>query len=413
MPNAAHHAPIQPGRRKGEAPTRSASSSHSAATGSIDGYRSTRTHVCCQRVTRRVLLTGDEGTGTLAAVRALRAAGHEPWLAVSRPGTYAARSNAVAGILRVTDPNAAPSDHAAEVAAHARRLEVDAVLPGTEGSLRALTGFEQLFDGIALGTCGAEALDRATDKTTLARLAAEAGLVSPPTYELHDGDLPDGLGWPLVVKPVASVTTDGDVQLSREVRRVENRDELERATAAGGTWLAQPYLSGRLGAIGGVAWRGRLVCASHQVSPRIWPVDRGISSYAVTVDRDPTLEAGVARLLELVGWSGVFGVQFIHADDGAYVIDLNPRIYGSTALAVAAGHDLQAIWLELLLGGEPQVPPYRVGVRYRVEEDDVRAIVALRDWGIGLLPRRNTVHGVFALRDPRRHSIGAGGLLPR
>ena len=51
-------------------------------------------------------------------------------------------------------------------------------------------------------------------------------------------------------------------------------------------------------------------------------------------------------------------------------------------------------------------PPYRPGVRYRVEEDDIRALwwrfrtgersEALR----GLVPKRHTVHGVGSLRDP-------------
>src|SRR5204863_7896517 len=49
------------------------------------------------RETRRVLVEDrDGGTAALAAVRALRAAGFEPW--VSRGDGYAARSRAVAGV---------------------------------------------------------------------------------------------------------------------------------------------------------------------------------------------------------------------------------------------------------------------------------------------------------------------------
>jgi predicted ATP-grasp superfamily ATP-dependent carboligase len=351
-------------------------------------------------MTERVLFTGDEGTGTLAAVRGLRAAGFAPWLAVSRARTYAARSNAVAGVLRVPDAKDEPSAHLLRVAEEAKRLGVAAVLPGTEGSLRALTGQEEAFRGIALGTSPPDALERATDKGSLALLASAAGLESPPTHEVIDGRAPEGLEFPAVVKPLASVLPGEARYETREVRRVDTPDELRRHTRGETGWLVQPYVRGILGAIGGVAWEGRLVCASHQVSPRIWPVERGISSYAVTVERNPELEEGVAKLIELVGWSGVFGVQFIHSQGRSYVIDLNPRVYGSTALAIRAGHNLPAIWADLLLGREPHVGPYRVGVRYRVEEDDVRAILATRSWR-GLLPRGDTVHGIFDPRDPK------------
>lgn len=346
-----------------------------------------------------VLLTGDEGTGTLAAVRGLRAAGFEPWVAVSRDRTYAARSRAAAGVLRVPDAKDEPVRHAVAVANEALRLDAAAVLPGTEGSLRALTGSEGLFGDIPVGTSTSEALERATDKATLSRFASTAGLESPATHEIENGSLPDDLEFPLIVKPVASVVPDGEVYRSHEVHRVESADHLRRVVEAGGRWLVQPYVTGTLGAIGGVAWEGRVVSASHQISPRIWPVARGISSYAVTVEPNHALEDGVARLIELVGWSGVFGVQFIHSKGRSFVIDLNPRIYGSTALAIKAGHNLPAIWTDLLLGREPRPGPYKIGVRYRVEEDDIRAILARRDWR-GLIPHRDTVHGVFDPRDP-------------
>lgn len=352
----------------------------------------------------RLLLCADESTGSLAAVRGLRAGGYEPWVAVSRPGTYAARSRAAAGVVSVPDAKDDAAAFVEALAAEARRLGVAAVLPATEGTLRALTGRETALDAV-VGTGPAEALDRATDKESLARLAAEAGLDVPETVDARTGRV----RFPAILKPAASVSVAADGAMrSAEAIRVADEAELEAALAglpADERWLLQPYVSGTLAAICGVAWEGRLVCASHQLSPRIWPPGRGISSFAVTVPRDAEREAGVARLLGLVGWSGIFGVQFLLAGGRAWAIDLNPRVYGSLALAIAAGQNLPAIWADLLLGREPRVAGYRVGVGYRVEEDDVRAIaVAARrgDLGAlrGLVPRRRTTHGVFSLRDP-------------
>lgn len=165
-------------------------------------------------------------------------------------------------------------------------------------------------------------------------------------------------------------------------------------------------MKGTLEAICGVAWRGEAVCLMHQESPRIWPPGQGISCFARTVRRDPEREARVRALLAALGWSGIFGLQFLRVGARSYAIDFNPRVYGSLGLAVAAGQNLPAIWADLLLGRRPVIGPYDEGVRYRVVGDDLRALA--RGWREGcrgtvveaLLPRRGTVHGAFRLGDP-------------
>ena len=111
--------------------------------------------------------------------------------------------------------------------------------------------------------------------------------------------------------------------------------------------------------------------------------------------------------MRALGWSGLFQAQFVRTPGGEhYLIDLNPRPNGSLTLAVAAGLNLPGIWLSLLLGRRPYVDGYRVGVRYRHEEKDALAqaqmlvdgelLGALR----GFVPRRDTTHAIFSLRDP-------------
>jgi carbamoyl-phosphate synthase large subunit len=254
-----------------------------------------------------------------------------------------------------------------------------------------------------------EALATATDKSLLPALCRQVGLSSPPTSPAHAVD-PHRLTYPAIVKPTESVAArDGGALVHTTAEVVSEPVQMEALLRrrSDEDLLVQPYLTGQLSAVCGVAWKGELVCAVHQTSPRIWPPDRGISSFAVTVPPDTELERKVGRLVDLVGWSGVFGLQYLRTCEGPVVLDLNPRIYGSTALAVAAGVNLPAIWLDLLLGDEPAVPAYRVGVHYRVEETDPRAVAVIasqrhyRAALAGLLPRRHTVHAVFSWRDPQ------------
>jgi predicted ATP-grasp superfamily ATP-dependent carboligase len=356
----------------------------------------------------RLLVPDDDFTAVLAAVRALRRGGYEPWLAMSVPSVYAARSRATAGTVPVPDAGPDPDGFVAALAEAAARLRVAAVLPGTETSLSALAGRERDFpEGVVLGVPPREIVERAVDKSVLAELAAAAGLKVPETRTVDSGDV-DGISYPAVVKPVtSSVRVDGALRLGR-VRKIGSAAELRAALEwmPGDALIVQPYLEGALSAACGVFWEGRLLCVEHQVARRIWPPDCGVSSYAETVPRDPELEERIAKLLGAIGWNGIFELQFIRRPEGDYVIDLNTRFYGSLALAVRSGLNLPVIWVDLLLGRMPRIGGYRVGVRYRSEQRDARAIVhgfrsgrrleALR----ACLPRPRTVHAIFSARDP-------------
>jgi len=362
----------------------------------------------------RLLLTVDEGRGSLAAVRALRAAGHQPVVGLWRSDTYAGRSRAIAGSLHLPDPQLDPEGHGEAIRLAAEREGFAAVLPGTEPSLHALADHPiALPPGCVLGLDSPAALARATDKQLLHRLAREAGLNVLPQVVREGTALLDGgvdLDFPVVVKPVRSVEGAGGGRLEVvKVRSAATPAEMRAAVAEAPErlWLVQPLVEGTLEAVCGVAWRGEMVCAVHQESPRIWPPGQGTSSFARTTRPDREQEAAVGALLATIGWSGIFGLQFLRVDGRSYVIDLNPRVYGSMALAIAAGHNLPAIWVELLLGRRPAVSPYRVGTSYRMLEEDLRAVA--REWRIGhrvealqaLIPRRRTVHPELSLRDPR------------
>ena len=360
-----------------------------------------------------VLLAGDPNYGLLTTVRALRAAGYAPWLAVSEPErTYAARSQATAGTVLVRDPDLDGEGFVRDLTTAAARLSVAAVLPSTETHLLALAGHEADFAGIAFGIPARERVEWATDKALLPELAAGAGLQTPPTTKVARGDTETlrTFGFPAIVKPLRSRIWNPDVTVSAHpAHYVSSEQAAEEAleTLPGAKGLVQPYIPGQLTSVAGVSWEGELVCALHQASIRIWPVSAGTSAYAETIPPDDELERGVGSLLRAIGWSGLFQAQFIRDPRGEhYLIDFNPRIYGSLALAVAAGLNLPGIWVDLLLGRRPDVGGYRVGTRFRNEEKDVRALARMLVGGErrralrGFVPRRGTTHVIFSLRDP-------------
>ena len=150
-----------------------------------------------------------------------------------------------------------------------------------------------------------------------------------------------------------------------------------------------------------------IVCSVHKRSDRTYPPDAGVFAYGRTVEPDPALERGCARLLGEIGWSGLFNLQFLEDASGEpLLIDLNPRAYHSLALAIGAGANLPAVWCDLVLGRPPRAVRPRAGVRFRAEEEDLRALRILARNGArtqvagALLPRPRTVHALFQARDP-------------
>ncbi|MDN5858538.1 MAG: ATP-grasp domain-containing protein [Pseudonocardia sp.] len=359
----------------------------------------------------RVLVSGGEYTGGLAAVRALRAAGYAPWVADPVDGSYGALSRAAAGSVRVTDPRTDALSFAGELAKAASRLGAAAVLPGTEPALLALGEHRDLFPSeVAVGAPDPELTIAATDKQRLAARAVAAGFAVPPTelvtlHDLHSGSVDPP--YPVVVKPVRSELVGSSGLQRFEVVSAHDRGELVAALAelpdhAG---LVQPYLTGPIRTVNGVAWNGEVVAAVHKLAERTWPLDCGVVCYARTVPVDPDVDRCARALIADIGWSGLFNLQMISSGGRHHVIDLNPRIYHSLALAVAAGANLPAIWTALLLGRQPPLGEIRAGVRFRSEED------AMALWGTfrsgrrgaalrGLVPRPGTAHAVMSLRDP-------------
>jgi predicted ATP-grasp superfamily ATP-dependent carboligase len=358
----------------------------------------------------RVLVTGSEHPAGLAAVRALDRAGFEAWAAVQSRRALGARSRAAAGLVDVPDPRAAPDAFVTALADAAKRLDVAAVLPGTEAALLALAGREDAFPAaVAVGSAPETALLRATDKTALGLLSLRAGLDVPPNRVIAAEDLESmkPLSYPAVVKPLRSELPAQGGLRRFEANRVESPAELQRALRAlpDAVGLVQPYLEGRLISFNGVAFEGELHAANQHLVHRVWPDRCGQAVYAETIPMNPERERAVAAFMKELGWSGVFNLQLIERDGRDHVIDLNPRFYVSMTLAVAAGLNLPAIWTSLLLGLPFEANGYRTGVRFREEKGDPRAIVCeLRRGNLGvardLLPHRRTVHALFSIRDP-------------
>jgi CelD/BcsL family acetyltransferase involved in cellulose biosynthesis len=336
---------------------------------------------------RQVLITdaGDaQARSAVAAVRALGAAGYTPAVARSGPYSLAAASRFCRRVVDIP-----PAGHPAFRSAVEAELKGGSYLTILPSSDAALLGLQAPVEDLV-------------NKQRITERARAAGLPTPPTQTFDSAEEAlsrrHEIEFPVVVKPAARRSA-----APAPSYLAPGPGDLMTAAEWNCPLLIQPYLREEVHAVCGVVWQGRLMASVHQRYLRTWPADCGTSSAAVTIEPDLDLDERLLMMLE--GYDGIFQAQFA----GRYLLDLNPRVYGSLPLAVAAGANLVGVYCDLLAGRESPPVRARAGVFYRWLEGDLRSLwTAIRrgqmpvSSALGeLRPRRGAAHSTESLRDPR------------
>lgn len=355
----------------------------------------------------RVLITDGEQRSVVAAVRGLAAAGYAVTVTASSTPAAAQWSRDCARRLHAPPANADGGDAlAAVLRAELERRPYAAVIPGSDAALRALSRHRAELEPLArMGLPGEGAIERALDKLGLLEQAARHGLDAPASRvcaaPAELAQCAGSIGYPLMLKPARSVNTQGAWRTQMSVI-VRAPGDLAAASAT----LDAPYTLQRFheGAavvsVAGVIDDGVLLGIAVARYARTWPPQAGSASASATIVPPAGLVERSRALLTEIGWRGIFELEFLElAEDRFAAIDLNPRVYGSMALAIAAGANLPALWVTTLQGNRPTPVAARPGVRYRWEEGELRALVRAA--------RRGRLGELLAVVRPHRHTVWA------
>jgi predicted ATP-grasp superfamily ATP-dependent carboligase len=374
-----------------------------------------------------VLITNAEERSVLAACRSLHEGGYDV-TAVS--GTRLASSQwsrSCRRRFRVTDAREDAGDFVEQIRQELTRRSYATVIAGSDRALLALSrGRARLSPFTELGLPAPSVVEQALSRERLAEAAVLAGLV--PATSVRCAGVEQalvagrGLGFPVVLKSTDAVSArDGVVRTVPKGQIAASESDLaKRAPAFSDELLVQPFMGGAVLSFGGVMARGSLIGVAVSRYKRMWPPRSGSVTYSETVLAPGRLEAMVERLLALIGWEGLFELELIQIGPEEFVpIDLNPRVYGSMALASAAGVPLARIWCDWLLGRSAAPRRARPGYRYRWEDGDLKHLAwqlrrgHVRASAAVLAPHRHVAHAYFELRDPRPVAAAFTGLARR
>jgi predicted ATP-grasp superfamily ATP-dependent carboligase len=360
-----------------------------------------------------VLVTDGEDRAALASCRGLARAGHTVAVAAGRLPAVAHASRACARRL-VVPRSLAGEEFVNGLAKTPSIASYEALVPSTDSALLAVSLFrDRLPSSLLFGLPPHEAITRSLSKPALLEAADRAGFAALESEEsastAQARAAAAAIGFPVVVKPVMSIVGAGSGARREAARVVRNGAQLENAVSALGTpMLVQRFhADASVLSVGGVfSDRGLAALVAARWSRR-WPPSDGAASFAETVVPPSSLVERVEILLAGLGWRGIFELELLEVGRGRFAaIDLNPRPFGWMALALRAGANLPAVWLDRLRGRDGSPVVARAGLRYRWEEGDLRHFAwQLRHGRIGaaaavLRPRRHVAHAYFERADP-------------
>jgi predicted ATP-grasp superfamily ATP-dependent carboligase len=349
----------------------------------------------------RVLIV-DEGRdrASVAAARALVSRGWEVGTG-SHARNLASRSSATIAwhpLVHTDDGDDAFADNVDDVV---RSHGYDVVFPGWERALVALSARRERLS-FPVGYGPHDGVLTAIDKWRLQPLAQAAGIAVPrtvPATRAGVGEL-DGA---IVVKPASQL--DARVAAAVFEDRERALDHAHRIEGLGGQAIAQERVVGRLDAVSLVASPDGILSIAQQVADHSWPRPVGVTALGRTVPVDPVLRAAIQRLLVSLGWTGIAQLQFLVGPDGTpRLIDFNPRLYGSLALAVRAGANHPDTWARVITGRRVVPSEGRPGVVYQWFSRDLRASVTgphpVRDIARCLATAPTAAHGLWSWHEP-------------
>lgn len=360
-----------------------------------------------------VLITDAENPAVIAACRALASKGQQVTAVAGARLAPAHWSRSPDHRHVLPHPLADEEGFVVGVQAILGRRRHAVLLPGSDASLLAVSKHRARFEhSIALGLPSHSIVIRCLDKLALSRAATAVGLAPPRTAVCSGLDEVESaageFGFPVILKPHQVIVEAQGSLVRPGSKRVASRESLPRVTARfGEPCLVQSAVPGSIVSYAGVIDNGKLLARAVSRYVRTWPPHAGSASFSETFKPPASLDSKAQALLAELEWRGIFELELIDREDGGWsAIDFNPRVYGSLALATAAGVNLPAIWTRSLLGDQPRPDQARAGVRFRREEAELRNFLwhlrggRLRSAARVARPYRRVAHALFKVSDP-------------
>jgi len=311
-----------------------------------------------------VLVLDGHSRAALESLQSLGRAGLQVDVAAEAQDCLAMRSRYVARKLK--QPSQVSEFHA-WLHTEDKQRNYSLIVPATEASLLMLRGLDE-NDPLRRKAVipGNAALDSALDKEKTWQLARELGVPAPGgILLLAVSEIGQVEQFPVVLKPTHSKVVIGSELRTLAVAVVKTEAERQEQLRR---WLPltpvqqQQYVSGSGVGAEFLFNQGQKIWHFAHERVHEYPLSGGASSYRRSIAPPAGLLRDAEKLLTALKWHGVAMVEFKMDGKGQYwLMEINPRLWGSLALSIDAGVDFPMGLLQIARGQQPSPQPdYKV-----------------------------------------------------
>ena len=320
----------------------------------------------------KVLLTDGGYKNTLAAVRSLGKRGIGCYVLADGSKPVSAYSKYCAGYFTVGKPNS--PDFVEKLQKIVIQNNFDVLLPIGFNSYKKIIEKQnelKAYLTVPIVDPGRFRIAAAKDETM--SFAHKQGVLTPKSYS-HDEVLSGAVdSFPVVIKPAEE---SGIVSYARDQEALIGHYEQLTTNVGRNSQppLVQEYIPGTNGfGFYALYWQGQLITYYIHQRIHMYPRSGGASTMAKTYYHEDIYEQG-KKLLDALGWHGVAMVEFKrHQDNGKfYLIEVNPKYWGSLDLAIAAGAEIPYYHVMTALGRDFGINEYKPDVYFRWVKYDMR-----------------------------------------
>jgi len=290
----------------------------------------------------KVLILDGQQRNVLSCVRSLEKEGHVVDVGACKKDALCFSSRFTAGKWLYPDPAEQPDTFLEVLLKKVRATRYDLVLPFIDASTKIIVDAQDMIrQYVPLHVPQPESFHLAFDKAATFKLAKRMNIPMPATWfpeSIEDAvEIAKNINYPFIIKPRKSSG-------SRGLKIVKNFAEFGKKYAKTDREYPRPIIQEFIplkDAVGFVCLYGKdrtlkAFCQHRRLHE--FPLTGGPSTLRETILDDRLTDSGT-RLLGELGWQGPAMVEFrVDARDNIpKLMEINPRLWGSIALHIAAG----------------------------------------------------------------------------